>query len=158
MTYLRSAVLGSPFVELKVSNERLHNKDCSILPMPFFLVMGTFKTSMSCSHWKHHHLSMYFLCSCFVTGKIHTRLIYNIHFPPCGFLTHPQDVQVSQSRASLPRCLQPLASGRQMSLVQLCPEVARRHHHYHHHHHHYYYCWWFRNPKANHLGCIKPCK
>ena len=18
------------------------------------------------------------------------------------------------------------------------------------------YCWWFRNPKANHLGCIKP--
>ena len=104
--------------------------------------MGTFKTSMSCSHWKHHHLSMYFLCSCFVTGKIHTRLIYNIHFPPCGFLTHPQDVQVSQSRASLPRCLQPLASGRQMSLVQLCPEVVRRHHHYHHHHHHYYEYEW----------------
>ena len=26
----------------------------------FFFVMGTFKTSMSCSHWKHHHLSMYF--------------------------------------------------------------------------------------------------
>ena len=25
---------------------------------------------------------------------------------------------------------------------------------------HYFhtYCWWFRNPKANHLGCIKPCK
>ena len=20
------------------------------------------------------------------------------------------------------------------------------------------YCWWFRNPRANHLGCTKPCK
>ena len=43
-----------------VFHERLHNKNCSIPPMPFFWVMGTFKKSKSCSHWKHHHLSNVF--------------------------------------------------------------------------------------------------
>ena len=81
-----------------------------------------------------------FLCSYVVQGKYTQYLQYIQHtFSTMWVLTHPQDVQVSQSRASLPRCLQPLASGRQMSLVQLCPEVVRRHHHYHHHH---YYSWW----------------